>query len=140
MGFWSNLWSGIKRVGRGIGNVVSAPFRAIGNVVSSGAKRLIGGLASAGERGGVTEVIKEIGGGIKDVAGKVGSIPIIKDTPLGRIAQGITKVDALTGAILDKDIGKAVSVGKDIVGDVKGLGGGVKPAVMPNNRLAGNTR
>lgn len=130
MGFWSNLWGGIKRVGRGIGNVVSAPFRAIGNVVSSGAKKLIGGLASAGERGGFTEVIKEVGGGIKDVAGKIGELPVIKDTPLGRIAQGITKVDALTSGIINKDIGKIVEAGKGLAGDIKGLDGGMKPAVI----------
>ena len=131
MGFWSNLWGGVKRVGKGIGGVISSPFRAIGSVVGSGAKKLIGGLAEAGRRGGITEVIKEIGGGIKNVAEKIGEIPIIKDTPIGRIAQGVTKVGALTSGILNKDVGKIVEASKGLAGDIKGLEGRMKPAVMP---------
>ena len=114
-----------------IGRFFSAPFRAVGNLVTKGVRsvgRYIGDLASTAQKGGVGKLISKIGGDIGGVAKKVASLPIIKDTPIGRIAQGITSVGGLSEAIQKGDLGKAVSVGKDLagqIGELKGARGAV---------------
>ena len=118
MGFWD--W--IKGAVRKVGNVVSAPFRAVGQGIIGGMKRLVGGLASAGERGGFKGVLQEVGKGVEDVAKKVSETPIIQATPLGILGSGIT---AGIGA------GRAFEKG-----DVIGGGKGAKSAFDATKSLA----
>jgi len=114
MGWWSRIWSGIKSAGRLIGSVASAPFRAVGRLIASTGKKVVGTLAKAGEQGGAVGVIKAIGEGAKDVAQKIVDTPVVQATPLGRIAQGVLTADKLQQAIRDKDVKGAFEAGKSL--------------------------
>lgn len=101
MGFWSNLWSGIKKVGSSI----ASGAKKVGGWVQEGAKK-----------------VGEIGGKVVDVARQVA--PYVKDIPIvGQVVGAVSKADRvvdLARQIGSGDWKQAVGTGLEMAG---GLGG-----------------
>ena len=114
MGFFSNLWQGIKNVGSKIGEVVKSGVEKVGEVIRNPAK------------------IGEIGGKIVDVAKTLS--PILGNVPvLGSIVKGV----AGAGDIVKGVQQAAEQFGRgDILGGLKtGLQTGARFAPGPINKI-----
>jgi len=96
MGFFGNLWSGIKNVASGVWNAVKAPINSVWNV----AKHAVGFIPGVGGmlRAGGDALLSGLSGNFKEAGKHLLKGAVNTLNPLGGVGK------AITGGIADKAI------------------------------------
>jgi len=127
MGFFGDLWSGIKKVGKTVGGAVGSVGRAVGHIakkvgkgISYVASPVVNAVQWVGEKTGLDKPVKAIAGAVSGAVRDVGSA--IENS--GAVGQALASAYNITSAFnpvaygIDAGLGASdVISGKTSVGD-----------------------